>query len=104
MIRLKPVAPLALALAVAGAAILPVAAQASAKPLFSTAKTNLGTLMDNPATKAVLMKYIPAVITNPQITMARAMTLRQVQPYAGDELSDAKLARIDADLAQLPVQ
>ena len=98
---------LALTLAVTPiAAMTPFAAAPAladaAKPAYSTADTDLGTLLDNPATKAVLMKYIPAMISNPQIDMARSMTLKQLQSYAADALSDATLAKIDTDLAQIP--
>ncbi len=78
------------------AADAPVAA-AAAK--FNTTDTDLGTLLDNAATKAVLMKHIPEMVSNAQIDMARSMTLKQLQSYAGEALTDAKLASIDADLA-----
>ncbi|MDE2403174.1 MAG: hypothetical protein KGM17_00475 [Sphingomonadales bacterium] len=79
-------------------------AATAAKPGFSTADTDLGTLLDNPATKAVLSKYIADMISNPQIDMARSMTLRQLQSYAGDKLTDDTLAKIDAELAKVPAK
>jgi hypothetical protein len=79
-------------------------AVAAAKPAFSTADTDLGTLLDNPATKAVLAKYVAAMISNPQIDMARGMTLKQLQSYAGDALTDDTLAKIDAELAKVPAK
>jgi len=75
---------------------------AAAKPAYSTEDTDLGTLLDNAATKAILQKYIPDMISNPQIDMARSMTLKQLQSYAGDKLTDEALAKIDADLSALP--
>ncbi len=69
---------------------------------YSTNNTDLGTLLDNPATKAILVKYVPAMVSNPQIDMARSMTLKQMQSYAADQLPDATLAKIDADLANVP--
>ena len=78
-----------------------IAAEAPATPVYST-QTDLGTLLDNPQTKAVLDKYIHDMISNPQIDMARSMTLRQLQSYAGDALTDEKLKQIDADLAKIP--
>ena len=78
-------------------------AQASAAaPAFSTAQTDIGTLLDNPLTRAVLDKHMPAFAGNPQIEMARAMTLRQIQSFAADMLTDEVLARVDADLAAIP--
>lgn len=78
------------------------AAAPAAKSAFSTAQTDIGTLLDNPQTKAVLDKHIPQFAANPQIQMARGMTLRQIQSFAGDMLTDEVLGKIDADLAKVP--
>ena len=51
--------------------------------------------------KAVLEKHLAALVGNPQIEMARGMTLKQVQGFAGDQLSDEVLAKVDADLAAI---
>jgi hypothetical protein len=77
-------------------------AAAPTKAVYTASDTDLGTLMDNPAAKAVLIKYIPTMISNPQIDMARSMTLKQLQSYAADQLPDATLANIDVDLAKVP--
>lgn len=77
------------------------APQAAAAAL-STSTTDIGTLLDNPAAKAVLDKHLPGFADNPQISMARSMTLKQIQAFAGDAITDQKLALIDADLAKLP--
>lgn len=79
-------------------------ATAAAAPALSSATTDIGTLLDNPASKAILQKYMPEMIANPQIDMARSMTLKQVQGFAPDMLSDQKLAQIDAELAKLPAK
>jgi hypothetical protein len=76
-------------------------AAAAAKPAFSTAETSIGDLIDNPATRAVVDKYLPGVASDPQIDMARAMTFRQVQSYAPDRFPDETLAKVDVDLAKL---
>ena len=94
----------ALVLAGATAADAQTAAPASAAPAaggYNTSDTDLGTLLDDPAAKAVLVKHIPDIVGNEQIEMARSMTLKSIQQYAGDSLTDAKLAAIDADLAKL---
>ena len=95
-------------LALAFAAATPVAVMAetpaAAAPAakLSVENTSLGDLLDNPAAKAVLAKHINEMISNPQIDMARSMTLKQLQSYAGDALTDAKLAMIQTDLDKLP--
>ncbi len=78
------------------------AATVAAAPAYSSTATDIGTLLDNPTTKAVLVKYVPELVNNPQIGMARGMTLKQVQSYAGDTLTDEMLAKIDTDLAKVP--
>ena len=91
--------------AVAQPAATPAAAPAAAAAdHYSTSATPIGTLLDDPAAKAVLVKYIPAVVSNPQIDMARGMTLKDTQQYAPDMVSDDTLAKIDAELAKLPAK
>lgn len=71
---------------------------------LSTSETTIGDLLDNPAAKAILQKHIPQLVSTPQIDMARAMTLKAVQAYASDMISDETLAKIDSDLAKLPTK
>jgi hypothetical protein len=71
---------------------------------YSTSTTDIGTLLDDPAARAVLDKHIPGFSTQDQIDMARPMTLRAVQQYAPDKYTDKVLAEIDADLAKLPAK
>ncbi len=92
-------APLTLAIP-AVAETAPVAAPAPAAK-FSTADTTIGDLIDNPAAKAVLDKHMPGFSTNPQVEMARGMTLRAIQPMVPDQIKAETLDAIDADLAKL---
>ncbi len=94
-------AALALATAAAPAFAAETAPAAAPAPKYSTAGTTIGDLIDNAATKAVLEKHLPALIGNPQMEMARSMTLKQIQGFAGDALSDEILAKVDADLAAI---
>ena len=95
----------------AGVAIVmaaPVLAQAAAPAApaahYTTAETTIGTLLADPAAKAVLDKNIPGLSDNPSIGMASAMTLRAIQPMAADKMSEETLNKVDADLAKLPVK
>lgn len=92
---------IAIAMPAVGMAV-PVVAEAPATGGFSVETTDLGTLLDNPGAKAVLAKHMPGLIENEQIQMARGMTLRQLQQFAGDAVTDEKLAAVQADLAKLP--
>ncbi|OCC22669.1 hypothetical protein MB02_15770 [Croceicoccus estronivorus] len=69
---------------------------------YSTSTTTIGTLLDDPAAKAIVEKNIPGMTTSAQIDMARGMTLKDIQQYSSDQVTDAKLAAIDAELAELP--
>lgn len=71
---------------------------------YTTADTDVGTLLDDPAAKAVLAKHLPALVASDQIDMARSMTLKSMQTYAPDMLTDKALADIDVDLAKLPAK
>ena len=104
MRKFAAIALFALALPSASFAQGAPAAAAPATGHYTTAATSLGTMMDDPAAKAVLNKHIPMIVSNERIAMARSMTLKEIQGFAGDMVSDDMLAKIDADLAALPAK
>jgi para-nitrobenzyl esterase len=79
----------------------PVAAPAGH---YSVEDTDIGTMLDDPAAKAILDKHIPGFSKGDQIDMARGMTLKAIEPYAGDQVTDKVLADIQADLNALPAK
>lgn len=93
-------AALSIAVVATPIAAVPAFAQAAAAK-FNTTDTTIGDLLANAETKAVLEKHLKEFVSNPQIEQASSMTLKQIQSYAGDALSDAKLAAVDADLAKI---
>ncbi|MCJ2180264.1 hypothetical protein [Novosphingobium album (ex Hu et al. 2023)] len=103
---LAPALAAFIAAAVAPAAFSPAAAIPSepSKPKYSTAETPLGDLLDTPATKAILEKYLPELVANDQIEMARGMTLKQLQNYAGDMITEEKLHAIDEAFVKIAGQ
>jgi para-nitrobenzyl esterase len=70
---------------------------------YSSRLTPIGDMLDDPAAKMVLQKYLPDLVNSPQIGMARSMTLPALQAYV-PTLSDDKLDKINSDLAALPVK
>jgi hypothetical protein len=66
-----------------------------------TIDSKIGELMANPKAKAILEKHIPGISTNPQMGMAKSMTLKAVAPMSGGMINDAKLKAIDADLKKI---
>jgi hypothetical protein len=77
---------------------------ASAPTRYSTADTNIGTLLADPAAKAVLDKYFPGVSDDKRIAMAKGMTLRSIQKFAPDLFTSAALDAADTELASLPAK
>lgn len=71
-------------------------------PKYSTANTSIGTLLDNAVTRAIVEKNIPGMTTDPRTTLARGMTLRAIQRFSPDQLTNARLAAIDAALSKIP--
>jgi para-nitrobenzyl esterase len=87
--------------AIAAEPAKPAATAPAAKAKYTSADTNIGTLLDDPAAKAIIDKHIPGMTSNEQIEMARSMTLKAIQTYAPDDVTDERLAKIDAELANL---
>lgn len=98
---------IAMSIALAGTAPLSLAhAQPATSPspasAYNVDTTDIGTLLDDAAAKAVVDKHLPGFSANAQIDMARGMTLKAVQQYAPDMVTDKALAAIQLDLAKLP--
>jgi para-nitrobenzyl esterase len=103
MRRFSAVLALALTM-VAGAAAAQPSGSSAPSGHYSTTTTTIGALLDDPAAKAVLVKHVPEIATSDQIDSVRSMTLKDVQQFAPDKLSDKQLADIDAELAKLPAK
>ncbi len=95
----------ALAVGATPALVLPAAAaEAAPKPApYSVSTTLVGTMLDDPAANAVLKKMIPTVHANQMFqTMGREQTLKSIQQYEPEALSDENLKKIQAELDKLP--
>ncbi|MEP6869485.1 MAG: hypothetical protein ABJA20_13305 [Novosphingobium sp.] len=87
--------------ATAPTATAPEATTAASATAYTTTETKLGTLLDDPAAKAIVDKYIPGLSASPQIDMARGMTLKQIQALAPTSVKDEQLAQVQTELAKL---
>lgn len=103
----------ALAFAVLAGGILSTsqqAAQAQGAPApkpahYSVSQTLVGTLLDDPAAVEILKRLIPTVYANDQFQSAgRSLTLKAIQQYEPDALSDPNLAKIQAEFDKLPAK
>jgi hypothetical protein len=85
--------------ALAAAPALAQAPAAAAGP--SVTATTITDLLANPATKAVVDKFIPGLATAPQLDMVKGMTLKQLSQFPQAQLDDAKLAAIQAEFDKI---
>ena len=94
-------------LAGAAASMLPLPALAQAAPAthYSVETTLVGKLIDDPAAAAILQKLIPTVWANELFqSQGRELTLKAIQQYEPEVLSDANLARIQAEFDKIPAK
>jgi hypothetical protein len=86
----------------------PAIAQATttAQPArYSVSETLVGKLLDDPAAADVLKTLIPTVYANEMFkTSGRSLTLKDIQQYEPEALSDENLAKIQAELDKIPVK
>lgn len=111
MKKLFPIAAAALFSVSAAVSTLVIAAETAAPatsaktfPADSTSTVTIGEFIDNPKLKPILDKYLPGFSANEQVGMARGLTLRAIQSFSPDTLTDDALGKIDADVAKLPAQ
>lgn len=72
---------------------------------YSVAETLVGKLLDDPAAAEILKKLIPTVYENPMFQSAgRDLTLKAIQQYEPEALSDEALAKIQAELDKIPAK
>jgi len=66
-----------------------------------TVDSKIGELLGDEKAKAILEKHIPGFSTNPQISMASAMTLKIIAPMSQGMITDAVIKAIGEDLSKL---
>lgn len=104
---MRAIAQIALLLAVSVSTIglaQATTADAAQSAGYSVADTPIGAMLDDPAAKAILDKYMPGFSARGQIDKARSMTLKHIQPYVSDMVTEEALGRIQADFAKLPAK
>jgi CubicO group peptidase (beta-lactamase class C family) len=70
------------------------------KATFSTGESTIGVLLDNPATRTILLEEVPDVVNNPRIDKGRLYTFDIIAHHIPG-LDHETLARINKKLAQL---
>lgn len=79
-------------------------APAPAAPVahYTTSATPIGALLKDPAAAAIIEKQIPGFTTDSRIGMASGMTLRQVQRFRPNIVTDEKLSAMDQEFSKIP--
>ena len=87
----------AVIVSIAPSALLAQADSAATAPVaetYNTTDTAIGTLLDDPQSRAILDKYMPQ-LSKSSPSMVRSSTLKSLQGYAFQVLTDKVLADID---------
>lgn len=63
--------------------------------------SKIGDLLANPKAKAILDKAMPGFSTNPQMSMAKGMTLKMIAPMSGGKITPAILKALDEELKKV---
>lgn len=63
--------------------------------------SNLGTLLDNAASKSILEKHLPGISAHPQVAMGRGFALKMVAGFSNGLITNEALDKIEADLKAL---
>jgi len=66
-----------------------------------TVESKIGDLLADPKAKEILDKHLPGFSSNPQIGMAKGMTLKVIAPMSQGMVTDEKLKAIEADLKKM---
>jgi hypothetical protein len=82
-----------------------IGAEATAAARYSVESTLVGKMLDDPEANALLKRMIPTVYANEMFqSMGRDLTLKAIQQYEPEALSDANLAKLQAELDKLPAK
>jgi hypothetical protein len=79
----------------------PAPPAAAPRPHPLSLDSPIETICAVPAGKAVLDRDLPGLTTRPEFAMFKAMTLKQLKPMSRGHITDAVLAKVQADLAAL---
>ena len=74
-------------------------AHAAARP---TIESSIKDLLANPETAAVVEKHLPGVSQHPALPQFQDMTLAEVAPMSGGQVTPSIIEAIDTDLKALP--
>jgi hypothetical protein len=87
------------------AAVSAADAAAAQAAHYDVATTLVGKMLDDPVANALLKKMIPTVYANDMFqTSGRELTLKTIQQYEPEALSEENLAKLQAELNKIPAK
>jgi len=66
-----------------------------------TIDSKMGDILADPKGKAILEKHMPGISTNPQMAMAKGMSLKMIAPMSGGKITPAILKAIEEELKKM---
>lgn len=69
-----------------------------AKPAKLDGDSPIAAIAATPAGKAALEKHLPVILAHPAYEQFKGMSLRALAPLSGGQLTDDKIAAVEADL------
>jgi hypothetical protein len=66
-----------------------------------TIDSKMGELLANPKGKAVLERHMPGISANPQMAMAKGMSLKMLAPMSGGRITAPMLKAVEEDLKKI---
>lgn len=81
--------------------VQPVSQTTKAGPVF-TLQTPIDQIAADPQGRAILERDFPGMMASPHYAFFSDMSLSQLAPLSGGQLTHKKLMRVKADLAALP--
>lgn len=68
---------------------------------YSVTESSIGSLLENSQAKSIVLEHIPGFADLRQLSVAKPLTLPDIQPYFPNLITDAQLAAIQAELKNI---
>ena len=79
----------------------PSATKEAAKGRWDLERSQIGEILEDPESSAIISKYIPELVGNPMISMAKQLSLNAILGMAASNIAAEKIEALKAELANL---
>ena len=81
--------------------LAPRATNEAAKGRWDLERSQIGEILEDPESSAIISKYIPELVGNPMISMAKQLSLNAILGMAASNIAAEKIEALKAELANL---